>query len=65
MTESPQRWAIIGTGTISHAITADLARCSGAETVMVHSRDAGDPAQLTVTHGFDEFTMPHRVSHFP
>lgn len=35
-----QRWAAIGTGTISRSVIPDLQACAGAEVVLVHSRDA-------------------------
>lgn len=35
-----QRWAAIGTGTISRSVVPDLQGCEGAEVVIVQSRDA-------------------------
>ena len=51
MTASPQRWAIIGTGTISRSITSDLARCAGANAVVVHSRNPETAARFATEFG--------------
>lgn len=59
MTASPQRWAIIGTGTISRSITADLARCAGAEAVVVHSRNPEKAARFATEFGIANATADY------
>ena len=45
-TAPAQRWAAVGTGTISRSVIPDLQACDGVEVVMVHSRDAKKAAQF-------------------
>lgn len=55
-----QRWAAIGTGTISRSVIPDLQGCEGAEVVVVQSRDpqkaarfAGEFGIQTSTHDYN------------
>lgn len=50
---SVQRWAAIGTGTISRSVIPDLQACAGVEVVLVHSRDALKAARFA-----EEFGIP-------
>ncbi|WP_164990549.1 Gfo/Idh/MocA family protein [Agromyces albus] len=59
MTTPPQRWALIGTGTISRSIAADLARCAGAEAVVVHSRDPEKAARFATEFGIAKATADY------
>ena len=45
-----QRWAAIGTGTISRSVVPDIMACAGAEVVIVQSRDAGKAADFAAEH---------------
>lgn len=46
-----QRWAVIGTGTISRSVVPDLQGCTGAEVVLVHSRDPEKAARFAAEFG--------------
>ena len=50
---SPQRWAAIGTGTISRSVVPDLQSCDGASVVTVQSRDGDKAARFA-----EEFGIP-------
>lgn len=50
---SVQRWAAVGTGTISRAVVPDLMSCAGAEVTVVQSRNAEKAASFA-----DEFGIP-------
>lgn len=57
---SRQRWAAVGTGTISRSVVPDLMSCEGAEVVVVQSRDGDKAARFAdefgiaaSTHDFD------------
>jgi predicted dehydrogenase len=54
-----QRWAAIGTGTISRSVVPDLQRCDGAEVAVVESRDAAKAAQFA-----QEFGIPQSTNDF-
>lgn len=51
-----QRWAAIGTGTISRSVIPDLQACEGVEVAVVHSRDAGKAARFAAEFGIDRST---------
>jgi predicted dehydrogenase len=51
-----QRWAIVGTGTISRTVVPDLQSCSGAEVVVVHSRDGAKAARFAAEFGIPAST---------
>jgi predicted dehydrogenase len=59
VTASPQRWALIGTGTISRSIAADLTRCAGAEPVVVHSRNLEKAARFAAEFGIANATADY------
>jgi len=50
---SPQRWAAVGTGTISRSVVPDLQSCDGASVVTVQSRDGDKAARFA-----EEFGIP-------
>lgn len=54
-----QRWAAIGTGTISRSVVPDLMACEGASVVVVQSRDANKAA-----HFAEEFGIPSSTGSF-
>ncbi|WP_394551953.1 Gfo/Idh/MocA family protein [Agromyces sp. MMS24-JH15] len=58
-TPKPQRWAAIGTGTISRSVVPDLQACDGAEVVIVQSRDAAKAARFA-----EEFGIPASTGDF-
>jgi predicted dehydrogenase len=51
-----QRWAAIGTGTISRSVVPDLQASDGVEVVAVHSRDAGKAARFAAEFGIARST---------
>ncbi len=51
-----QRWAAIGTGTISRSVVPDFAECPGADVVIVHSRDAAKAEAFAGEFGIPDFT---------
>jgi len=51
-----QRWAAIGTGTISRSVVPDFAQCQGADVVTVHSRDAAKAESFANEFGIPDFT---------
>jgi predicted dehydrogenase len=59
MTGALQRWAIVGAGTISRSIVADLKLCAGVEAVVVQSRDAGKAAAFAAEFGIPASTSSY------
>ena len=55
----PQRWAAVGTGTISRSVVPDLQSCPGATVVTVHSRDGAKAAGFA-----KEFGIPAATSDY-
>jgi predicted dehydrogenase len=51
-----QRWGIIGAGSISRTVVADLQSCSGAEVVAIQSRDAEKAARFAEEFGIGTST---------
>jgi len=51
-----QRWAAIGTGTISRSVVPDLQACEGVEVCVVHSRDADKATRFAEEFGIDRST---------
>ena len=54
-----QRWAAVGTGTISRSVVPDLQSCAGVEVVIVQSRDAQKAARFA-----QEFSIPASTSDY-
>ena len=54
--ERTQRWAAIGSGTISRSVVPDLQACEGVEVAVVHSRDADKAARFAAEFGIDRST---------
>lgn len=53
---TPQRWGIVGTGSISRTVVPDLAGCPGVEVAIVHSRDEGKAASFAQEFGIARST---------
>ncbi|SKA80316.1 Predicted dehydrogenase [Agreia bicolorata] len=51
-----QRWAAIGTGTISRSVVPDLQACDGVDVTVVHSRDASKAARFADDFGIARST---------
>jgi len=51
-----QRWGIIGAGSISRTVVADLQTCQGAEVVAIQSRDADKAASFAEEFGISVST---------
>lgn len=56
---SAQRWAAVGTGTISRSVVPDLMSCAGAEVTLVQSRNAEKAAAFA-----EEFGIPASTGDF-
>lgn len=54
-----QGWGIVGAGTISRSIVPDLARCAGAEAIVVHSRDPEKAAAFAAEFGIPSSTSDY------
>ena len=54
-----QRWAVVGTGTISESVVPDLMSCPGAEVGLVHSRDGAKAARFA-----DRFGVPSSTADY-
>jgi predicted dehydrogenase len=53
---TPQRWGIVGTGSISRTVVPDLASCPGVEVAIVHGRDEGKAASFAQEFGIARST---------
>lgn len=51
-----QRWGVVGAGSISRTVVADLASCQGVDVSIVQSRDAGKAAAFAQEFGISRST---------
>ena len=61
MTAARQRWAAVGTGTISESVVPDLMSCPGVEVAVVHSRDGAKAARFAERFGIPRSTADYEA----
>lgn len=56
-----QRWAVIGTGSISAVVVSDLQSCDGVDVVLVHSRTEFNAARFAGEHNIPAWTSDYQA----
>lgn len=56
-----QRWAVVGTGSISGIVVPDLQSVAGVEVALVHSRDESNAARFAGEHAIAAWTADYEA----